>query len=338
MADTVVTLSDIQGGRLPPVCAMTGGPADGLLPLPAPRRSLRAGRIANAGCYLLVLALCGGGAVIGALWLFPALAVIPSRGRPRYTADTLPASSESLKRIRLARYVTWGCCSFGLVMSAVLVVLLVNSSNSISLFPIWLATFIPALAAYAVYVWLHPSVRMNAGPRPDEVLVALGRVHPKFVWAVEEMYSKAGRLSELQAAAVASLPVDPGRTISRAASPAQAAIAFTPFGVLAIFVGLIVGTPVLALAIFDANLYSATVDTLVADSPTLSGAVSNNSAMACHDMVVHLTFQIAGFEEHDNVDVGMVQAHAVKRWTTAVPWVEPELFSPGDVSATATCG
>jgi hypothetical protein len=158
-----VPLDDALTPRLPPVCVMTGAPADGYAP------QVAASRLGLA--WLLLL-----GGPVGAVVL---LALLP-RLRVRFVVR-MPLSSTAFERIHALRTKRLWCVALG--VAGIVVGLALRWAGPIGwvVLAAGVLAFAAALAAHLRLPWAEPSLSVD---RRGRWLTILG-AHAAFVRAVE---------------------------------------------------------------------------------------------------------------------------------------------------------
>ena len=165
-----VSLHDALGGTLPPVCCMTGAPADGYAPVVVPRRL--------GPAWLLLLAGPVGVIVLVLLW---------PRVRVRYQIR-LPLSAAAFERLHTQRVRRLWCAWLG-AMGLVLALLLrwyVALAVVVALAS--LASLAVALWAHFRLPWLMPSMVVDTWGRN----LTLRGVHERFERATRRRAERAG--------------------------------------------------------------------------------------------------------------------------------------------------
>lgn len=211
-----------RGSGFPPLCAITGQPADTLIVARAtgPGSSPLAPLVNCAVVWIWPLVFC--------LWFIgPAWLVFPE-GRP----VELPVSRKALWRIELAKYTTWFLFCGG-ILAAVFSFIVSEQSSCVGVigFVAGLAActgaYVPAIAFRA----MTPAGTLRKDPTTGTERIELRRVHPLFATAAVDMqYSRSQTLAAEATLAAPTLPSERTKT----------AIVLTALAISAVTLGLIV--------------------------------------------------------------------------------------------------
>ena len=164
MADGAARVDDLERGALPPICAKTGVPCDGLV-----KDTLR----------------------VVPRWVPPLaiLLIIPYFVGRAYASRRievkLPISAARIERIRRLVRFSW----IALVAAAAGFSALFFGAGVIGL-----AAFVAGLVAYLLIVYVGDQMWVGGRPSGRDDVVILTRIHPEFARALTEQYSTGSPL------------------------------------------------------------------------------------------------------------------------------------------------
>jgi branched-subunit amino acid transport protein AzlD len=200
-----VWASQLAANDFPPVCAMTGRPAETW-------RKFRFSTPPDWSYALYVLVICGGvGLVLGAV----VVAAVAQRA-----SGFLPLTRDSSRVVFLARWVPAGLIAVALVLCAVVVIAALANVDSGDPNASTLAGLLFLGGVFALALGLvgrlvtspliSPRAKVRQPPGYYDKLVELRNVHPAFVAAVNQIHqARVAQYASIQAQPIAP-PLAPG--------------------------------------------------------------------------------------------------------------------------------